>query len=103
MLIGLTGLWLVAKDWHDLTPTGRDATSWRLGIHRRPLPFRPSRHLDDVPAFAAVGVALVAIVDLVSAVTPNISWRGDVLCSVEPVDVMRGAHALACRSRSRSS
>ena len=95
LLIGLTGLWLVAKDWHDLTPSGRDATAWRLGIHRRPLPFRPSRHLDDVPAFAAVGVALVAIVDLVSAVTPNISWRGDVLMRVEPVDVMRGAHALA--------
>ena len=95
LLIGLIGLWLVAKDWHDLTPTGRDATSWQLGIHRRPLPFRPSRHLDDVPAFAAVGVALVAIVDLVSAVTPNISWRGEVLMRVEPVDVMRGAHALA--------
>ena len=95
MLIGLIGLWLVAKDWHDLTPTGRDATSWRLGIHRRPLPFRPSRHLDDVPAFAAVGVALVAIVDLISAVTPNLSWRGEVLMRVEPVDVMRGAHALA--------
>jgi lysyl-tRNA synthetase, class II len=95
LLIGLVGLWLVAKDWHDLTPSGRDATFWRLGIHRRPLAFRPSRHLDDVPAFAAVGVAVVAIVDLVSAVTPNISWRGDVLLSVEPVDVMRAAHALA--------
>ena len=95
LLIGLVGLWLVAKDWHDLTPSGRDATFWRLGLHRTPLPFRPSRHLDDVPAFAAVGVAVVAIVDLVSAVTPNISWRGDVLLSVEPVDVMRAAHALA--------
>jgi len=95
LLIGLVGLWLVAKDWHDLTPSGRDATFWRLGIHRRPLPFRPSRHLDDVPAFAAIGVALVAIVDLVSAVTPNLSWRGDVLLRVEPVDVMRAAHALA--------
>jgi lysyl-tRNA synthetase class 2 len=95
LLIGLSGLWLVAKDWHDLTPSGRDATSWRLGIHRRPLPFRPSRHLDDVPAFAAVGVAIVALVDLVSALTPNVSWRGAVLVEVEPVAVMRGAHALA--------
>jgi lysyl-tRNA synthetase class 2 len=95
LFVGLAGLWLVAKDWHDLTPSGRDATFWRLGIHRRPLAFRPSRHLDDVPAFAAVGVALVAIVDLVSAVTPNISWRGEVLLQVEPVDVMRATHALA--------
>ena len=93
--MALAGLWLVVKDWHDLTPSGRDATSWRLGLHRRPLRFRPSRHLDDVPAFAAVGVAIVAIVDLVSAVTPNVSWRGDVLVSVEPVAAMRGAHALA--------
>jgi lysyl-tRNA synthetase class 2 len=93
--MAVAGLWLVVKDWHDLTPSGRDATSWRLGLHRRPLRFKPSRHLDDVPTFAAVGVALVAIVDLVSAVTPNISWRGDVLMRVEPVDVMRGAHALA--------
>ena len=93
--MALAGLWLVVKDWHDLTPAGRDSTSWRLGLHRRPLRFRPSRHLDDVPAFAAVGVAIVAIVDLVSAVTPNVSWRGDVLVSVEPVAVMRGAHALA--------
>jgi hypothetical protein len=38
VLTGLAGLWLVAKDWHDLTPSGRDATFWRLGIHRRPLP-----------------------------------------------------------------
>jgi lysyl-tRNA synthetase, class II len=95
LLVALAGLWLVAKDWHDLTPTGRDATAWRLGVHRRPLPFRPTRHLDDVPMFAAVGVALVALVDLVSAVTPNISWRGEVLLSVEPVDVMRASHALA--------
>ena len=95
LLVGLCGLWLVAKDWHDLTPTGRDATFWRLGIHRRPLPFRPSRHLDDVPAFAALGVAIVALVDLVSALTPNVSWRGAVLVDVEPVAVMRGAHALA--------
>ena len=95
VLSALAGLWLIVKDWHDLTPNGRDATSWRLGLHRRPLRFRPSRHLDDVPALAALGVAVVAIVDLVSAVTPNVSWRGDVLIRIEPVAVMRGAHALA--------
>ena len=93
--MALAGLWLVVKDWHDLTSSGRDSTSWRLGLHRRPLRFRPSRHLDDVPVFAAVGVAIVAVVDLVSAVTPNVSWRGDVLVNLEPVAVMRGAHALA--------
>ena len=95
LVIALVGLWLIAKDWSDLTRTRRDATSWRLGLHRRPFRFRPSRHLDDVPAIAAVGVAVVAIVDLVSAVTPNVSWRGHVLVHLEPLALMRGAHALA--------
>ena len=66
-----SGLWLVAKDWPDLTRHGRDTTAWRLGLHRRPLRLRPSRHLDDVPAVAALAVAVVALVDLVSAVTPQ--------------------------------
>ncbi|HMJ00979.1 MAG TPA: phosphatidylglycerol lysyltransferase domain-containing protein [Gaiellaceae bacterium] len=95
LVIALVGVWLVAKDWPDLTPSGRDATAWRLGLHRRPLRLRPSRRLDDVPAVAAVGVAVVAIVDLISAATPNVSWRGHVLVDLEPIAVMRGAHALA--------
>ena len=44
---------------------------------------------------AAVAVAVVAVVDLVSAVTPNVSWRGHLLVHVEPFAVMRTAHALA--------
>ncbi len=93
--IAVLGVWLIAKDWPDLTRSGRDTAAWRLGLHRRPLRLRPSRQLDDVPAVAAVGVAVVAIVDLVSAVTPNVSWRGNVLVHVEPIAVMRAAHALA--------
>ena len=89
------GCWLVAKDWRDLTGAGRDTAAWRLGLHRRPVRLRPFRHLDDVPGMAATVVAVVAIVDLVSAVTPNVSWRGDVLMHVEPVAAMRAAHALA--------
>lgn len=95
LVIAVAGIWLVAKDWPDLTRRGRDTSAWRLGLHRKPLRLRPSRQLDDVPVVAAVGVAIVAIVDLVSAVTPNVSWRGHVLVHVEPVAVMRAAHALA--------
>ena len=73
----------------------RDTAAWRLGIHRRPLRLRPFRRLDDVPGLAAVGVAIVALVDLVSAVTPNVSWRGRVLVHVEPVGGDAAAHALA--------
>ena len=95
LVLALVGVWLIVKDSPDLTRTGRDAAAWRLGLHRRPLRFRATRHLDDMPAVAAFGAAVVAVVDLVSAVTPNVSWRAHVLVHVEPIGVMRAAHALA--------
>ena len=91
----LLGAWLVIKDWPDLAPGRRDTAAWRLLIHRRPAPFRPARHLDDVPAVAALATAAAGIVDLLSALTPNVSWRGRVLVHLEPVSVMQQAHALA--------
>ncbi|HEX4520030.1 MAG TPA: phosphatidylglycerol lysyltransferase domain-containing protein [Gaiellaceae bacterium] len=91
----LLGVWLVVKDWPDLTRSGRDSAGWRIGIHRRPFPLRPMRRLDDIPAVAAFATAAVALVDLMSAVTPNVSWRGRELVHLEPVSVMRNAHALA--------
>ncbi len=91
----LLGVWLIVKDWPDLTRSGRDSAGWRLGIHRRPLPLRPLRRLDDIPAIAAFATGAVALVDLMSAVTPNVSWRGRELVHLEPVSVMRNAHALA--------
>ena len=94
----LLGAWLVVKDWPDLSARGRDSAAWRLGIHRRPLPLRPARRLDDVPAVAAAATAVVGLVDLLSAVTPNVSWRGRVLVHLEPVSVMQHAHALAVPS-----
>jgi len=93
--IAVAGGWLVAKDWPDLSGRRRDTTRWRLGLHRAPLPLRPARLLDDVPAMAALVAAAVGVVDLVSAVTPNVSWRGHVLVHLEPIGVMRTAHALA--------
>jgi lysyl-tRNA synthetase, class II len=95
LVLAAVGLWLVAKDWADLTRAGRDTKAWRLGLHRRPIRFRPSRQLDDVPTIAAIGVALIAIIDLISATTRNVSWRGHALVYVEPVGIMRAAHALA--------
>jgi lysyl-tRNA synthetase class 2 len=60
-----------------------------------PLATGRARVRGRVPGSAAVVVALVALVDLVSAVTRNVSWRGHVLVDVEPVGAMRAAHALA--------
>jgi lysyl-tRNA synthetase, class II len=95
IVTALLGVWLIVKDWPDLTRSGRDSAGWRLGIHRRPFPLRPIGPLDDIPAVAAFATAAVGLVDLMSAVTPNVSWRGRELVHLEPVSVMRNAHALA--------
>ena len=95
LVASILGAWLVAKDWPDLTRHGRDTAAWRLGLHRRPFPLRPARHLDDIPAVAALATAAVGVVDLLSAVTPNVQWRGRELLHIEPLSVMRNAHALA--------
>jgi lysyl-tRNA synthetase class 2 len=95
LVAAILGAWLVIKDWPDLTRHGRDAAAWRLFIHRRPAPLRPGRHLDDIPVVAAVATAAVGLVDLLSAVTPNVKWRGRELMQIEPLSVMKNAHALA--------
>ncbi len=92
--LAVAGVWLIAKDWPDLTRSRRDTAGWRLWVHRRPLPLRPGRRLDDVPAIAALATAIVGLTDLASSLTPNVSWRGRTV-HVEPVGLMRSAHALA--------
>jgi lysyl-tRNA synthetase class 2 len=94
-LAALAGVWLVAKDWHDLVPSRRDTAAWKLGLHRRPNPLRTFRRADPLPTLAALGAILVAIVNLVSALTPNVAWRGHALLQLEPLAAMRVSHALA--------
>ena len=48
-----------------------------------------------VPAFAAIAAALVGLVNIASALTPTIRWRGHLLLEFEPVEAMRLFHALA--------
>jgi len=48
-----------------------------------------------LPAFAAVGAALVGAINIASTLSPNIRWRGHVLLEFEPVEAMRLFHALA--------
>jgi lysyl-tRNA synthetase, class II len=95
IVAALAGTWLVAKDWHDLLGSHRDATAWRLGLHRRPHPLRTLRRADPLPTLAAVGAIVVAVVNLISALTPNLGWRGHALLTLEPVAAMRLSHALA--------
>jgi lysyl-tRNA synthetase class 2 len=95
VLAAVAGAWLVLKDWHDLVPSRRDTAAWKLGLHRRPPPLRTLRRADPLPTLAALGASLVAIVNLVSALTPNVAWRGHALLALEPLAAMRLSHALA--------
>ncbi len=47
------------------------------------------------PALAALAAALVGLINVASALTPNIRWRGHLLLQVEPVDAMRLFHAFS--------
>jgi len=94
-LAAVAGTWLVAKDWHDIVPSRRDTAAWRLGMHRRPQPLRQLRRMDPLPKLAGTGAALVGAVNLVSALTPNVQWRGHALLALEPLAAMRLSHALA--------
>ncbi len=92
-LLAVAGIWLIAKDWRDLTPGGRDVAAWRLGLHRPPSQLRSSRRGDWVPALAASIVAATAIASLISTFTPNIAWRGHVIAQLRIVHVAAVFHA----------
>ncbi len=94
-LAAAVGLWLIAKDWRDLTPRRRDTAAWRLGLHRRPFALRRFRRADPLPLLASVAAAAIALVDLLSALTPNVSWRGHLLLQIGSVQELRVFHALA--------
>jgi lysyl-tRNA synthetase class 2 len=51
--------------------------------------------LSWLPGAAAAAAALVGVINIASAVTPNIRWRGHLLLGIEPVQGMRLFHALA--------
>ncbi|MGZ4309627.1 MAG: phosphatidylglycerol lysyltransferase domain-containing protein [Gaiellaceae bacterium] len=89
------GVWLVAKDWHDLVPSRRDTASWRLGLHLRPAPLRAVHRAAPLPKLAAVAAVAAGLVNLASAVTPNIAWRDHLLLQIAPLEAMRLSHAAA--------
>src|SRR6476619_6000037 len=89
------GVWLVAKDWRDLFPAHRDSAAWRLGLHVRVHPLKAVRRADPLPKVAAVTAGLAGLVNLASAVTPNIAWRNHLLLYVEPFETLKLTHAAA--------
>jgi lysyl-tRNA synthetase, class II len=59
------------------------------------LTFPTHRFSRSLPRLAAVAAALVGLVNIASALTPNIRWRGHLLLALEPIQAMRLFHALA--------
>jgi lysyl-tRNA synthetase, class II len=93
--VGAVGFWLLLKDWRDMVPSQRDTAAWRLGVHRRVAPLRAIRRAEGLPALAAAIAFLAALVNLASALTPNIAWRHHVLLQLEPIEVVPVFHSLA--------
>jgi lysyl-tRNA synthetase class 2 len=89
------GVWLVAKDWHDLVPSRRDKASWRLGFHIRAAPLERVHRAAPMPQVAAILAVVAGLVNLASAVTPNIAWRDHVLLQVAPFAALKLSHAAA--------
>ncbi len=50
---------------------------------------------NHVPGFAAAAAAFIGLINIGSALTPNMRWRGHLLLQFEPLDAMRLFHALA--------
>ena len=97
-LFGLAACWLVVKDWHDLFPSRRDTAAWRPLLHKRVAALRESRRGDQLPGLIAAAAAITGLVNLVSALTPDVAWRGHLLLEVEPVSALPVFHALALPS-----
>ena len=91
--LAFVGIWAVAKDWRDITPSRRDTASWTLGLHRPPRALRPTQRADWVPPLTAIVVAATAIASLASSLTPNVSWRGHVIRDLSPVHTAAVFHA----------
>jgi hypothetical protein len=51
--------------------------------------------LRRLPPIAGAIAFAIGVVNLVSALTPNLSWRGDVVVAVLPEDVVPLFHTLA--------
>jgi lysyl-tRNA synthetase class 2 len=88
--------WMIAKDWRDLVPSRlRDTGTWHLGIHGRFAPLRALRYADGLPTFAGAVTFAIGIVNLLSALTPNIAWRRHALLQLEPARAVPLFHTLA--------
>jgi lysyl-tRNA synthetase class 2 len=89
-------VWMIAKDWRDVVPSRlRDTGTWHVGLHGRFAPLRALRYADGLPTFAGAVTFAIGIVNLLSALTPNIAWRRHALLQLEPARAVPLFHTLA--------
>ncbi len=89
------GVWLVAKDWRDMTPGGRDTAAWSMWLHPRPCPLRARRRAAWVAPVLGGLVAVTASINLASALTPSLADRLHSLHAIVPSGLVADAHALS--------
>jgi len=89
------GAYMAVKDARDLLPSTRDTGAWRLGLHRRFAPLREMRYADGLPTLAGWVAFAIGVVNLASAGSPNIAWRGHLLLQVMPVRAVPLFHSIA--------
>jgi hypothetical protein len=56
---------------------------------------QPDIHSPGLARAAAALTALVGLINVGSALTPDLRWRGRLLLSIEPMQTMKVFHALA--------
>jgi lysyl-tRNA synthetase, class II len=95
LLLFAIGAWLFVKDWRDVFARTRDTARWRPGIHRTKVALQRMRRGERLPLLTALFAAILGLVNLVSALTPDIAWRGHLLLAIEPVKAVPIFHALA--------
>ena len=87
--------WLVVKDWRDLFPATRDTAAWSIGPHRCPdMPPAPPMG-DRAPLVAGIATALVGLLNIGSALTPDLPLRMRALLQLGAVGEVSVAHAIA--------
>ena len=90
----MSGAWLVIKDWRDLFPSRRNTSIHsRFAVHRPVTALRARR--PGLPLVVAAATLVVAVVNAVSALTPNIAWRGRLLLGLEPISSVPIFHQIA--------
>src|SRR4029450_10117112 len=84
----VAGVWLVAKDWGALFPAPPPTAPRRPRLPVPAQPLQAVRRSDPLPRLAALTAALAGLVNLGSAVEPDIAWRNHLLLYLEPFEAL---------------